>query len=329
MAMKAFITGATGFVGRNFLDWLLTYRKDWSLTCLVRDETKARRQWPNGTADKVHWLPGDLLSPDTYRKAIREADFVFHIASLVSLRNGPEFYTQNTDTTRHLVEALKGSPCLRRLVFTGSISAIDRPAGQRSVGPLTEESPATPNTDYGRSKLQAEELIAASGLPYAILRPSYIYGPYPRQNSSMDRLIYDVQNRRHYTRFPFPGRASEIYAGDLAECIELAAHHPAAANETFFIANRDPVVVGTVYPRVARALGVSHEPMDVAPEDIDRYRRLLYRRFPDNLLLRIMFEDTFYCSADKWYNMTGYRPGVGYEDGVERTVRWYREHGLL
>ncbi len=327
--MKAFITGATGFVGRNFLAWMLANRPDWELTCLVRDESRARGQWPDARAGRVCWLAGDLLAPETYADRLRQADYVFHIAALVSLRDGPEFYTMNTDTTRRLVETLSAGGRLKRLVFVSSISAIDRPPGPHAVGPLTEASPPHPNTDYGRSKLQAEECVAASGLPYSMLRPSYIYGPYPRLKSSMDRLIFDVLNQRHYTRFPFPGRVSEIYAGDLAECIELAAHHPDVENRAFFVANREPVRIREVYPRVARELGVPWQPMDVPEERVDRYRRLLYRRFPHNLMLRILFEDYFYCSVDQWYNVTGYQPTVGYEEGVCRTVRWYREHGML
>ena len=46
-------------------------------------------------------------------------------------------------------------------------------------------------------------------------------------------------------------------------------------------------------------------------------------------MLRILFEDAFWCSADKLFTKLGYQPRYGFEAGVARTVRWYREQGLL
>jgi dihydroflavonol-4-reductase len=325
--MRVFLTGATGFVGRNFLTWLVREQPDVSITCLVRDPAKAAAQWPESPR-AISWLAGDLLRPDTYRAALAEAELVFHAAALVSLKNGPEFYTMNTDATRCLVEALVPSTALRRLIFIGSISAVDRPLNTMAVGPLTEASVPHPNTDYGKSKLMAERLIVESGLPYAILRPSYIYGPYPRVNSSMDRLIHDVATGKRYTRFPFPGQVSEIYAEDLAEIIWLAGQHPNAGNETFFVGNPEPCRIASVYRDLSEVLGVPYHPDAVSPENMPRYRRLILRQAPDNLMLRILFEDFFLCSPEKWYAYTGYRPKYGYREGLRRTVHWYQRQGL-
>jgi nucleoside-diphosphate-sugar epimerase len=145
----------------------------------------------------------------------------------------------------------------------------------------------------------------------------------------MDRLIHDVYRQRHYTRFPLPGRTAEVYVEDLAEMIWLASHHPAAAGETFFVGNPEPVRIANVYPELARVLGVPYKPMDVPENLVPRYRDWLYRLQPDNLMLRILFEDYFYCATDKWHRLTGYRPTYGYQEGMARTVHWYRKHGLL
>jgi nucleoside-diphosphate-sugar epimerase len=330
--MSIFITGATGFVGRNFLEWLIRHVPDVPMTCLVRDPGKAKNQWahiPDFENGRIQWLQGDLLEPAGYARQLLKAEWVFHIAALVGLRNGPEFYQANTETTRSLLTVLKDSSQLKRLVDVSSISAIDRPLNTVADSPLTEESPACPNTDYGKSKLQAEELVKQSGLPYSILRPPYIYGPYPRINSSMDRLIHDVQAQRHYTRFPFPGRASEIYVEDLAEMIWVASQHPAAENQVFFVANPHPVRIGEVYPKVAKALRVPHQGLSIPNHQIERIQRHLYRKQPENVLLRVMFEDFFHCSAEKWYRLTDFKLRYGFEEGLFRTVRWFQDNGLI
>jgi dihydroflavonol-4-reductase len=330
--MKIFITGATGFVGRNFLEYIVREIPDAAITCLVRDPQKATSQWehlPNFGEGRIHWLQGDLLESATYADALGQAEAVFHIAALVSLRNGPEFYRMNTDATRTLVQTLQNSSQLKRVVMVSSISAVDRPMDQPAVGPLTEESIPSPNTDYGKSKLQAEELLQQSGLPYAILRPPYIYGPYPRLQSSIDRLIHNIHDQAHYTRFPFPGRASEVYVEDLADMIWTAFTHPAAENQVFFVSNPEPVVINDVYDKLAKLLDVPRHTMPLDANAIERFRRILYRRQPENVLLRVLFEDFFYCSPEKWYRLTGFKPRYGLEEGMRKTIRWYQENGLI
>ncbi len=318
--MRIFLTGATGFVGRNYLEWVLRHHPDCQITCLVRDPQKAAAQWPQSPR-QIRWLAGDLLQPDTYQADLQEAELVVHAAALVSLRNGPEFYTQNTEATRQLLGVLSESNALQRLVFVGSISAIDRPPGLPAQGPLTDTSPPHPNTDYGRSKWQAEEAIRARGLPYVILRPAYIYGPHPRANSSMDKLIRHVQAGAHYTRYPFPGRASAIYAEDLAQMLWLAGVHPAVENQSFFISDPQSVPVAQAFADVARALGQPYVSHEISPERLMRMKRTLLHRHPDSLILRILFEDYFLCDPSRWYQLTGCLPQVGYTEGVERTVR--------
>lgn len=330
--MNIFITGATGFVGRNFLEFVVNNHPEVQITCLVRDPEKARLQWehrPQFGNGQIQWIQGDLLNPESYKVATQQADYVFHIAALVSLRNGPEFYQMNTDTTKALLLTLKDNSNLKRLVFISSISAIDRPINETAVGPLTEETPAHPNTDYGKSKLQAESLIQESGLPYTILRPPYIYGPYPRMNSSIHRLVTHVRDQAHYTQFPFSGRASEIYVEDLAEMIWVAAEHPATRNEVFFVSNPEPASMANVLRELSQALNLPYQAMSKSPEQIERYKRRFYQREPENVLLRVMFEDFFYCSPEKWYRLTQFKPRYGYQKGLAKTIQCFKENGMV
>lgn len=326
--MAVFITGATGFLGRNLLAYLVARHPERQIICLVRDLEKAKSQWPE-SCNNVNWLPGDLLAPDTYRKEINQAELVFHVAALVSLKNGPEFYTQNTETTRHLLEALRFSQHLQRLVFVSSISAVDRPWELPATELLTEASPLRPNTDYGQSKLQAERLIQESGLPYTIMIPAYIYGPYPRPNSSMERLIRDMVAGKGYTRFPFPGEASAIHVADLAIALWLAASHQDTLNERFFIANPEPIRIQDAYALLAEALGLSFTFHPVDSKSLSRYENRWRTAQPDSLILRILFERYFACSAAKWYQTTRYQPRYTLGEGIDLTVNWYREQGFL
>lgn len=321
--MNIFMTGATGFLGRHLLRFLVRTQPDANVICLVRDPDKAKAQW-NNSPPQVQWLPGDLLEPETYRNALQNVELVFHAAALVSLRNGPEFYTQNTEATRLLLESLKISGQLRRFLFVGSISAVDRAWELTATEPLTEDSPCRPNTDYGQSKLAAERLVADSGLPYTIMIPAYIYGPDPRPNSSMDRLVRDMIAGQRYTRFPFPGLASEVYVEDLAEMLWVSATHPNTLNQRYFISNPEPVRIARACQMLAEALQIPEQSYSVSPGKLERFRRLWRKAQPDSLILRILFESYFVCDPSRWYNATGFTPRFGIQQGIQKTVNWYK-----
>ena len=87
-----------------------------------------------------------------------------------ALEKSPETARRaNVDTTRHLVEALQGSDAL--IVFISSDYVFEG-----NDGPYSETSPTRPQTEYGKSKLAAEELLRSVGLPVAIARSASLFG---------------------------------------------------------------------------------------------------------------------------------------------------------
>ncbi len=317
--MTIFLTGSTGFLGRNLLNYLVKIQPHQPIVCLVRDLNKAKTQWPNPPAN-IRWLVGDLLQPESYREALQAAELVFHVAALVGLRNGDAFFTQNTEATRQLVEALTPSSRLQRLVFVSSISATDRDPASPATECMTEAFPPQPQTDYGRSKLQAEQLITASGLPYTIMVPAYIYGPHLRVGSSTDRLINDMKAGKRYTRFPFPGAISEIHVDDLSEALWIAATHPKTLNERFLISNPQPLSIVAAFATLAECLGLDHTFTPSPASHLERYRRQKSAPAANPILRRILWEHYFACSPAKWYQATGHQPQITFSEGVRKTL---------
>jgi len=100
---------------------------------------------------------------------------------------------------------------------------------------LTETTPCSPDTPYGRSKLAAEQalidLAKDSGMTYTILRPTLVYGP--GNPGNMERLLKLIQ-----TGLPLPfgaiqNRRSFLYVGNLVDIILTTLTHPNARNQTF------------------------------------------------------------------------------------------------
>lgn len=328
--MTIFITGATGFVGKNLVEYLTEYVPEQHLLCLVRNLDKAEylKRFTN-----VRIIHGDLLQPETYQQAVQACDIILHVAAMVGLKNGDAFYEANTKATQLLCDAAKGNPNLNRLVFVSSISAVDRPLDKPAIGALTEETPPCPNTDYGKSKLMAENVVIDSGLPYTILRPSYIYGPHPRKNSSMDKIIYDMAAHKPYTTIPFPGRASEIHVLDLAKIIWLSATHNNTQNQIYFAANPTPIALKDLYPLIADAMGIHFVQRNVSDTILARFKRRVFHQYinqhPMASLIKVMFEDSFYCDTTKLITDTGYTPDYPLKKGLKQTFQWYLENGEL
>jgi nucleoside-diphosphate-sugar epimerase len=326
--MKLLITGATGFLGRNLLEVLANLSEPLELICLVRDMEKA--QALTTLPKPVTLLHGDLLNPETLTALPSDLDLVFHVAALVGLKNGPVFYDINVTGTRNLLHALFGQQQLKRILQISSIAAIDRPPGAKPpYAPLTEADAPYPHTDYGKSKLEAEKLVIESGLPFTILRPSYIFGPYPRPGSTMDRVIYDVQSGNPYTRFPFSGHASEIYAQDLAEMMWHAAREPQCLNEIYFAANPEPVSVRHFFKTLYTLLNKPYHPYPVPRLLLPWLKRAMLKEGLAPEVGEILFHDYFLCDPGKLYRHLSYRPYYGFEAGLTRTVQWYRHQGLL
>ena len=222
-----FVTGASGFVRRHLCRRLRA--AGFSVRGLVR------RECPELSLIGVELIRGDLAEPSGWRDELTGTDYVIHCAANASFGNGPTHETVNVEGTRHLLEAVRQTgSTLNRLVFVSTIGAIERAPGDACAMPLDEESPPHPSSDYGRSKLRAEQLVRTSGLPFSIIRPAMVVGHDMRMDSHFAVFARAALNRTWLARFAWPGSFGVVHVNDLAAAIEFCATHPDAAGRTFF-----------------------------------------------------------------------------------------------
>lgn len=148
--MKVFVTGANGFIGRRLLEHLLGHG----------DQVVAavRRPCPDLDPHRVTVVEVRLDDRPALERALAGCDAVVHLAVATGTTSEREAYEVNVVGTEHLLEAAKRAG-VRRFVFASTISAT-----RERMGP------------YGKTKKIAEERVAASGIPYCIVRPSLVYG---------------------------------------------------------------------------------------------------------------------------------------------------------
>ncbi|MDY0384450.1 hopanoid-associated sugar epimerase [Trichlorobacter sp.] len=190
--MKAFVTGATGFIGASIVRELL--KDGLEVRALVRPGSDIR----NLEGLPLELLQGDLLDRASLEKGCAGCDWVFHAAADYRLwaRTPQEMYRANVDGTRNLLEAALASGA-ERVVYTSSVGTLGNPGDGR---PGNEQTPVTFSDmvgDYKKSKFLAEreaEKFVDRGLPLIIVNPSTPVGPQDIKPTPTGKIIVDFIN---------------------------------------------------------------------------------------------------------------------------------------
>ncbi|MFH1368210.1 MAG: SDR family oxidoreductase [Elusimicrobiota bacterium] len=226
--MNIFITGASGFIGNVFLNRLLRrIRPEDKVYILVRSILKLSDQ-------RVIQLAGSLETLGKYENEILSSDYFFHIAAESRMEGGTDYSKSITVPTLEIVNILKKGKSLKKLIYISSIAAVGRTGNDNCVLPLSADSRPFPTTDYGRAKLTAEKHVIESGLPYAIIRPAFVYGKYMRAESHVNAFVSMVCRRSPFVHFNFSGKVSLIHVDDLASALLNCIYGDAPAGRIYF-----------------------------------------------------------------------------------------------
>lgn len=247
------VTGGTGFVGGRLVAILRGHGA--RVRALARPASVIPAAW-----EGVEVAPGDLADAAGLARACAGMDTVFHVAGFAhaDAANNPEFaarhWTVNAEGTFNLLDAAVAAG-VRRFVFVSSVKAVGEP-GPRCVDERWDAPPATP---YGQAKRAAEERVLAVGQETGVhavnVRPALVYGPGMKGN--LARLLGALR-RGGFPPLPETGnRRSLVHVDDLVQALLLAAAQPAAAGQTYFVTDGQPLSGRELYLILRRALGLS------------------------------------------------------------------------
>ncbi len=327
--MKAFVTGATGFVGSH-LAAALVERGD-SVVCLARRPEQAAFIASLGALV----APGSLEDGAALAAALRDVEAVYHVAGLVAAASEQEFLAVNEAGTRRLAEAAhRAAPQLRRFLYVSSIAAVG-PA--TAGGALAEDAPCRPVTAYGRSKLAGEAVVRhAPGLPWTIVRPGVVYGPRDRELLRLFRIA-------RWGIAPVFGRGRQavsiVHVADLADAIVRAAREPRALGQTYHVAHPVPVSQRELAVAVGRAVRGGRAPLVLpvpaavaAPivRAIGRAAAASGRRSVVNAdKLAEFLAPSWAAAVEKAERELGWHATRELAAGLAETAAWYRAEGWL
>jgi UDP-glucose 4-epimerase len=290
---RVLVTGATGFIGRRVANTLA--KEGWSVRAAARD-------------------PGAILAPTSIeRVAMRDLaqpadwskvlDGVTHVVHLAGIAHAPGslpdalYMRINAEAPGELAQAARGK--VERLVFVSSVRAQ---AGLSADHIITENDPPQPIDAYGRSKLEGERLIAASGVSFTAFRPAVVYGKGVKGNiASLATLAK--------TPMPLP------FAGFDNRRSLLALASERAANETFLVADSEPISVADLVAAMREGL---HRPPHLVKAPLGGVKRLMRSLGREAEWERI--SGNFVIDASKLMGI-GWHPSVSTRDGIVKMMR--------
>ncbi len=316
MSRSVFVTGAYGLLG-SWLVRALVARGE-RVVVLQRDRAPRSALLLDGVHDALDVVHGDLNEAGLVARALGEyeVDTVFHLAAqtIVGTANRSPLATfeSNVRGTWTLLEACRLHGAERVVV-----AASDKAYGASATLPYREDMPLDPRFPYDVSKA-ATDMIARSywhtfGLPVAVTRFANLYGGGDLNRS---RLIPEAVGAALAGRAPVirsdgsPER-DFLYVEDAVEAylrLADALDGAGAGGEAFNAGGGEPHAVRDVVARICALAGT-----DVAPD-------VRGSGTPDGEI------DRQYVDAAKLRALTGWGPRVDLDEGLRRTIEWYRAH---
>lgn len=303
MSCTLAVTGATGFVGSRLI----------AVARVAGHEVRALTRGPRPSEPGLAWIEGTLDSMDALAELVAGADAIVHVAGLINAPDRAAFDAVNVAGTAHMIDAARAAG-VKRFIHISSLAA-------REPG----------LSDYGGSKARSEQVVAASGLDWTIVRPPAIYGPGDRETFELFKMA-----RRGFVALPPGGRFSVIHVDDLAHLNLTLLDAPDAIGETY--EPDDGRAGGWEHRHFARTLSrlfgkrattlAMPAPLLKGVARLDRLvRRGKARLTPDRA--RYFSHPDWVAAAERRPPSSLWTPQIHTPTGLKATAEWYLEQRWL
>ena len=330
--MKILITGASGFIGSFIVEEAL--KRGFETWAAFRKSSS--KEWLQD--ERIRFIELNLSSKAQLVEQLRGQDFdyVVHAAGVTKCLNKADFHRINTEGTKNLVEALiEVEMPLKRFVFVSSLSIFGAIKEQQPYEAIRESDTPQPNTEYGRSKLAAEQYLEKKkGLPYIILRPTGVYGPREKDYFIMAKSIqqhsdFSVGYKRQDITF--------VYVKDVVQAVFLALEKGEDGRK-YFLSDGEVYQSATFSNLIHEALGRPWWIRITAPVWVLRivtfFGEYIGRMTGkvtalNNDKYNILKQRNWRCDIQPAIDELGYQPKYKLKQGVEETIKWYKDNKWL
>lgn len=310
-SMKVLVTGGAGFIGSHLADALIERGYD---VHIIDDLSGGRREnVPEGAT--FHEL--DIRSHEAASLIVDEAfDAIFHLAAQMDVRRSVADPRYDADVNvlgfLNLIEAARGVP-VKKLVFASTGGAIygEPDPAVNGGGPQPEEHPQQPVSPYGITKLVTEKYLhfyeVSYGIPYAAMRFGNVYGP--RQNPHGEAGVVAIfaerllDGRQPVINGPGEQTRDYVYVGDVVRAVLAGFDHEGSG--VFNVGTSKETSVNELFRTLNTLTGDRADEVHAEAKPGEQQRSVL--------------------DVSRAREVLGWTPEVDLEEGLRRTVEWFRE----
>lgn len=320
----AVVTGGTGFVGSHLVD-LLIY-KGYEVRCITRKSSDLK--WLKNKDVKI--FDCGLYNKEALKEVIREADYVYHVAGVVKSKTKEGYFRGNVDTTRTLIEAtLESNSNLKRFLVVSS-QTVTGPSLDGK--PVNEETECRPITTYGKSKWEEEKLVLSfkDKLPITICRAPAVYG----ERDTEIFIYFKTFSKGLTTTVGFnEKKLSLIHVLDLVNGFYLAATNEKSKGQIYFISSEEFYtwpqinnITSTIIGKKPIVIKVPHF-LVYSIAAVAQFAAMFSSK-PATLNIekaKDITQQFWICDTSKAINELGYHQNISIEEGIRRTIEWYKK----
>jgi dTDP-glucose 4,6-dehydratase len=315
VAKRVLVTGGAGFISSAFIRHLLraTPYEVVSLDALTYAGNLENLRDVR-SHERLSFVHGDIRDEALVRDVVAGVDVIVNAAAESHVEKsiaegGAEFVATNVEGTRVLLDAIR-EEAVERFILISSSEVY----GTAESDPMDEEHPLNPRSPYAATKAGADRLaysyFATYELPIVIVRPFNNYGPYQHPEKLIPRFAIQALEDEPLTIHGDGGASRDwLFVEDDAEAIEAVIEAPreSVAGEVVNVATGRDASVAEIADLVLDLLGKPRSLKQHVDERPGQVRRHV-------------------GSTEKAERLLGWRARTSLEEGLERTVAWYRDN---
>jgi len=305
--MRILVTGGAGFIGNNFVRFMLRNHPDYEIVVLDKLTYAGRKENLQDIWDKITFIKGDIAKKEDVNKAVKDCDYIVNFAAEThvdrSIINAGTFVLTDVYGIYNLLEAARKFDIAKFEQIS-----TDEVYGHIKKGSFKEEDALEPRNPYAASKAGAELLCRAYfetySLPIIITRGTNNYGPYQHPEKFIPKTItYALLNKV----VPIYGTGENIrdwlYVEDHCSAIDLALHK-GRNGEIYNIASKEELKNIQVAKTILKLMGKSENLLKFVKD-------------------RPGHDFRYSLDTSKIEKHVGWKASVKFDEGIKRTIDWY------
>ncbi len=314
---KILVTGADGFIGSHLTEMLV--KEGYDVTAFVYYNSFGSLGWLDQSKldikNQIKFFSGDIRDPNGVRKAVKDVNYVLHLASLIAIPfsyHSPDSYIDtNIKGTLNILQAARDFD-IEQIIHTSTSEVY----GTAREVPITENHPLSGQSPYSASKIGADQIassfFSSFDLPVSIIRPFNTYGPRQSARAVIPSVISQIANKNEFIKLGSIHPTRDFsYVEDTVRGFLRAINNKKTIGEVINLGSNFEISIGDTVNLISEIMNQEID-IKVEEERIRPKRSEVDRLFACNKKAKLLLDwEPQYAGLD------------GFKKGLEKTIEWF------